>query len=181
MTLRSLTFSVCLAAGITAAPALLLATSSPETSVFAKLEDFHAMAVKASSSASELATLSRTAGIGWESQADQWTALRTFINDMGRNLLELENLRESGTPVERDAIDRAEPLLKQMAGTTEAGINFVNNYRGNLWRQDYQKCVNNVAAESARLSTTVGQFIRLEDLRAREKHTEKLISSEAVD
>jgi hypothetical protein len=172
---------VCLAVGIAAAPALLLAASSPETSVLAKLEDFHANAVKASVSASDLASLSHTENSGWESQADQWITLKASINDMGRQLFELESLRGSAIPAERDAIDHAAHHLKQMADNAEAAIKVFNDNHATLWRPDYQKYVGNVAEESARLSTSVGQFIRLEDLRAREKQIENMIGPEAVD
>ena len=173
--------SVCLAVGMAAAPALLLAASSPGTSVLDKLEDFHANAVKASANASDLASLSHTENSGWESQADQWITLKASINDMGRQLFELESLRGSATPAERDAIDHAAHHLKQMADNAEAAIKFFNDNHATLWRPDYQKYVNNIAEESARLSTTVGQFIRLEDLRAREKQIENAIGSEAGD
>jgi hypothetical protein len=181
MTFKSLTLSVCLAAGMATAPALLSAAASPGTSVRDKLGDFHALAVKASTSASDLASLSRADDNAWESHAGQWISLRTFINDMGRQLSELESLRESATPPEREAIDRAAPLLKQMADNAEAAIKFFNDNHATLWRPDYQKYVDSVADESAKLSTAVGQFIRLEDLRAREKHIESTIGTEAVD
>ena len=173
--------SVCLAVGMAAAPAMLLAASGTGTSVLDKLEDLHATAVKASADASDLASLSHTENSGWESQADQWITLKASINDMGRQLFELEGLRGSATPAEREAIDRAAPLLKQMADNAEAAIKFFNDNHATLWRPDYQKYVDSVADESAKLSTTVGQFIRLEDLRAREKHIESTIGTEAVD
>jgi hypothetical protein len=172
---------VCLAVGMAAAPAMLLAASSTGTSVLDKLEDLHANAVKASAGASDLASLSHTENSGWESQADRWTTLKTSINDMGRQLFELESLRGSATLAERAAIDHAARHLKQMADNAEAGIRFFNDNHATLWRPDYQKYVNNIAEESARLSTTVGQFIRLEDLRAREKQIENTIGSEAGD
>jgi len=181
MTFKSLTLSFCLAAGMAAAPALLSAATSPGTSVRDKLGDFHAMAVKASTNASDLAGLSRTNENALESQADQWISLRASINEMGRKLFEIESLRGSATPAEREAIDRAAPLLKQMADNAEAAIKFFNDNHATIWRPDYQKYVDSVADESAKLSTTVGQFIRLEDLRAKEKHIEGTIGTEAVD
>jgi hypothetical protein len=181
MTFKSLTLSVCLAAGMSAAPALLSAATGPETSVLDKLGDFHAVAVKASTNASDLASLSRTDESARESHADQWISLKAFINDMGRKLFELESLRGSATPPEREAIDRAAPLLKQIAENADAAIKFFNDNPATLWRPDYQKYVDSVADESAKLSNTVGRFIRLEDLRAREKHIESAIGSEAVD
>jgi hypothetical protein len=181
MTFKSLTLSFCLAAGMAATPALLSAATSPGTAVLDKLGDFHAIAVKASTNASDLASLNRTDGSAWESHADQWISLKAFINDMGRKLVELESLRGSATPAEREAIDHAAPLLKQMADNAEAAIKFFNDNHATLWRPDYQKYVDSVADESAKLSTTVGQFIRLEDLRAREKHIESTIGTEAVD
>jgi len=173
--------SVCLAVGMAAAPAMLLAASGTGTSVLDKLEDLHATAVKASADASDLASLSHTENSGWESQVDSWTTLKTSVNDMGRQLFELESLRGAATPAERGAIDHAARHLKQMVDNAEAGIRFFNDNHATLWRPDYQKYVNNIAAESARLSTTVGQFIRLEDLRAREKQIENTIGTEAVD
>jgi len=172
---------VCLAVGVAAAPALLLAASNTGTSVLDKLEDFHGKAVTLSTSASDLASLSHTENSGWESQADQWITLKASINDLGRRLFELESLRGSATLAERTTIDRAARLLKEMADNAEAAIKFFNDNHATLWRPDYQKYVGNVADESARLSTTVGQFIRLENLHAREKQIENTIGSEAVD
>ena len=173
--------SVCLAVGIVAAPALLSAAASPGISVLDGLENFHSQAVHASASASDLASLSHTENTGWESQADEWITLKASINDMGRQLTELQSLRGSATPAEREVIDHAARHLKQMADNAEAGIKFFNDNHTTLWRPDYQKYVPNIADESARLSTTLGQFIRLEDLRAMEKHIENTIGTEAVD
>jgi hypothetical protein len=180
MMFKSMTLSVYLAAGMAAVPALLSA-ASPETSVLDKLGDFHAMALKASTNASDLASLSRIDDSAWENHADQWISLKASINDMGRKLSELDSLRGSATPAEREAIDHATPLLKQMADNAQAAIKFLNDNHMTLWRPDYQKYVDNIADESARLSTTVGKSIRLEDLRAREKHIENTIGTEAVD
>jgi hypothetical protein len=112
---------------MSAAPALLSAATGPETSVLDKLGDFHAVAVKASTNASDLASLSRTDESARESHADQWISLKAFINDMGRKLFELESLRGSATPPEREAIDRAAPLLKQIAENADAAIKFFND------------------------------------------------------
>ena len=184
MKFKSLTLTSCLAAAITALPALSLAApKSVEpvgTEAFEVLKDFRAQAYQAAEHASELQSIVRSPNYGsWEDHAYELEALKNDINKMGQILSQLEKIRDSAAPSERAAIDRAAPLLKLMADNTRAAVQFLNKHQGNFWLPAYGKDIDNLANESRQLSSSMGQFIQFAKVHSKEKHLEKTLGLEA--
>jgi hypothetical protein len=189
MTTKAVTLTGCLAVAMAGLPALSLAATNPvaiqldggvvHKQVFQAVKDLSAKACDAADHAAALQSIARNASSDWQVHLSQLDALKDDINAMGRNLYDLEQIRDSAAPLEREAIDRAAPLLKLMADNTEAAIQFLNDNHGNFWLASYQKYVDNLTAGSEQLSNSLGKTIQLAKVRAKERHLEKALSVES--
>jgi hypothetical protein len=190
MTLRSLTLSGCLAAAMVAAPVLSLAATKPtaperdrrgaRTEALELLKQLQGKAYLAAEHASELQSTTHSPNASWQIHALRLEALKEDVNTMGRQLSQLETIRDSATPWERKAIDEAAPLLRLMADNIQAAMKLVSDTPGTLWVPAYQKHVDNLAGECDRLHSSVGQVVKFAKVHANEQHLERTLGISAA-
>jgi hypothetical protein len=177
----------CLVAAMTALPAAAPAAGvpagepdrTPNTEVLSLLKYVHAKALDAGSRSGELQTLVRSPNVSWQSDIVTLGLLRDDINDMGRAIARLEQLRSSAAASDRKAIDEAAVWLAKMARNTKAALEFANANQNDLWMPAFQKYANLLANESEALYGSVGKFVRLDQVRAREHHLDTVLGVEA--
>src|SRR5215467_11282706 len=116
--LKSISASCFLAAALAAIPAVSAAASVN----FETLKDFELRAADAADQAAFLDANTRSPQLGWESYSTRLEALKDDINDMGRLLALLEERHDSLAPSDREVIDRAAPVLRELADNTTAAI-----------------------------------------------------------
>ncbi len=189
MTANTLILRGFLASALVSAPALTYARSF--TSVFKPkerdarsevvylLKDFRAKAYDVESRSNTVAQNAENRYISWQSHAADLNAIREDINTMGHELARLEELRDSATPLERVAIDRSAPLLKEMASNTSDAIRFLNNSSQTLWQRGYRKDAEGLAEEGTKISTSVGEILKLAKVHEQEEHLEKAAGIES--
>lgn len=105
--------------------------------------------------------------------------IKDDINAMGRELARLEQLRDAATPLERVAIDRSAPLLRQMANNTSNAIRLLNDSRELALQRDYEKDAESLAEESTRIFTSVGEILKLAKIHREEEHLERAAGIES--
>jgi hypothetical protein len=105
----------------------------------------------------------------WDSQLWQLDTLKSDINAMGRELQTLQTERDSPTPWQRQAIDRAQVLLKDVVTNTNEAIDYFNGNRGHLWTPEYRGYVSNVRKDSEQLSHDLKIDVNLAKVRDREQ------------
>jgi len=105
----------------------------------------------------------------WDSQLWQLDAIKSDINAMGKELHTLQAERDSLTPWQREAIDRAQLLLKEAAANTNEAIDYFNGNRGHLWTPEYRAYVSNVRKDSEQLSHDLKIDVNLAKVRDREQ------------
>ena len=69
--------------------------------------------------------------LSWQSHASKIEMIKQHVNNTGKILAKLKDVENSGEPWQQIAIMRIEPLLKELATSTENTINFLS---GNLSR-----------------------------------------------
>ena len=116
---------------------------------------------KAEDRASTLDMFTMNSNIDWQIHAFELNALRREVNDMGRKLCRLEEIRRVAAPWQRKAIDAAAPDILLMADNTGDAIHFANEYQNNFWRPSYRKNVRNVLQESGQLNQSMKTFEQL--------------------
>ena len=123
--LQGLATITLLGAGLLATPPAVAAADyddSPEISRL--LADTRAEAVELTREASDLEAFTKSK-LSWSTYADKVEMMRGHVNNSGKMLTKLQEAQDSGSPWQRTAISRIEPLLKELAANTEAIIAFM--------------------------------------------------------
>lgn len=95
--------------------------------------------------------------IDWQIHADQLNLVKARVDDMGKRLCRLEEIRRVATPDQQQAIRRTAPLVRYMADNTDAAIHYLNAYQNNFWTPAYRTYVQNLTNESHTLSHRIHQ------------------------
>ncbi len=122
------------------------------------LADVKTQAVKLSVDASTMESYTRS-GASWESHSAAVNQMKEHINDAGRQLTKLQEVRESASPWQKTAIDRIHPLLKELADNTTNVIQYIKeNPKQRLMFPEYKAYIEANADTSSRLAALIGDF-----------------------
>ena len=119
------------------------------------LNGIQADAAKALYRADKLTNSSLNDAVPWQVQATQLAGLKHEVNDIGRRLCRLEQIRRVAAPWQQKAIDDAASSVRLMADNVQDAINFLEKYQSNFWEPAFRHNVGNVFHESAQLSESV--------------------------
>ena len=170
MTLKSMTTSGLLAIALSALPAASFAATNQSTEI---MKDLEARANNAADQAAEIQANVFSSNASWEVHADKLQAMKDDVNEMGRLLSRLDEMRAQLGQEDREVVNRASALLKEMAANTTTAVQYLNTDQQNFWTPSYRKSVENLVNESNQLSTALNRVIALDKTRIREKHLEK--------
>lgn len=107
------------------------AWSKPDAaSVSQVLQEVRAHAADANNEANTLDTFVRT-NASWQAWAEQLNHVRHHANELFHDYSRLQKIADRGTPNQREAINRMEPIVREMADSLEKTIISLNdNHRG---------------------------------------------------
>lgn len=105
--------------------------------------------------ADTLASLEHSDVVDWEMHAGHFIRLRNEVNEMGKGLVNLEDMRSSVAPWQRKAIDRIAAALQLTVLNTEDAINFMNSNEQGLWNGTYRQYLDNLDSDANTLRKTV--------------------------
>lgn len=174
--LRSFTFvpaaAVVLAASLTAAPS----TSPPGTWNFTTeasdlLDRVQSLSATLKTDAARLESFTRSR-VSWQAHASQLNLVRQHVNEMGKVLVRLQEIRHVTAPWQQQATDRVVPTAVMLAERTEAAINHLNDNPGYLYAPDYAGHLGAISDHARSVNQHVDMFIdyaktgdKLEQLR----------------
>ena len=95
----------------------------------------------------------------WESHSIMVNQIKEHINVTGNTLAKLEDLRDSASPWQQTAIDRIEPLLKEIAHDTDTVIAFINTKPTRLFNPEYKDFVEANADNADHLARLISDFV----------------------
>ena len=72
----------------------------------------------------------RQSNLDWQLKAQYLRKVRDHANDLFQDYYRLQNLRKKGTQQQQEAIDRLEPLLRDMATSLTNTIQMLNEHPG---------------------------------------------------
>jgi len=116
----------------------------------------HAIQLRADSD--KMAAFTRS-NSSWESYAVQLNLIKDHINAAGKFLANLNSERVNGSVWQQTAIDRINPLLKELATNTEIVINKLNENPNRVHMTDFRDYVQVNADLSSGLAHTIGDFV----------------------
>jgi hypothetical protein len=167
MKIKALAMTGCLAAAM-AVPGLAKTTESMNT--LQTLQNFRRVADDAASKSDRLKLLAQAGETDYIVNGEYLEAVRDDVNRMGAMLRTLEAERDSATPAERAAIDKAAEWLPSMAANTTAALDYLNKYEANFWAPGFVNPVSALAEEASHVYTSINDAVRLQHLQAKARN-----------
>ena len=97
--------------------------------------------------------------LSWESHAGQLELIKEHVNKVGELEEQLRDARDSGTSWQQEAIDRVNPLLKELADNLETTINHLNDHKSALFASPYPQYVTTNAELATELHEMISEFV----------------------
>ncbi len=97
--------------------------------------------------------------ISWESHAARLENMREHVNNLGKTVKELTDLRAEGSPWQQEAIDRINPLLRSMADQLSATINHLSNNKERIHMQAYRDYVRANSELASRTASVIKDLV----------------------
>jgi hypothetical protein len=171
MHLKSITGRSFLMAALVGLPivsfAATRATDRDNPAAIELLKNMESAANDAADQASTLDSATLSTNASWEVHAQKLQALKDDVNEIGRIVSRLEEMRTSLSPADLDSLDRATALAKEMAGNSQAAIHYLNVDQQNFWSPTYRKSLSNVETESLQLASTVSRALAVDKARVK--------------
>jgi len=122
------------------------------------LEDIKVQAADLQRDSEELESFARS-NTSWESHAEELNRIKEGINTIGKTIARLQELRNSASPWQQEAIDRISPVAQKLASNTTAAIDHVNKEPARTHEPQYQQYIKSDAEAATNLATLVKDFV----------------------
>ena len=152
---------------------LSLSTAQAGMNAKETLRDMQESATMAGDQASELITFSSNMRVSPEAHLEKLMALKGELNRTGEEIKTLETERGSLEPWERQALDKAVPLLADAAANTEKAIEYFNDNKPELWRPDYRAYAEHIWRDSEDAARELKTYLSYAQTRQREVRLEQ--------
>lgn len=142
------------------------ATQTDSSEINKLLSDAKQQAIELQRDSGQIATFTRS-NVTWQGYATQLHAIREHINATGRIVADLNAARSKGSPWQQTAIDRIQPLLKELAGNTETTIKMLNNHQGRVHMKPFQDYVQANYEMATDLTKVIADFVDYGNAKAK--------------
>jgi hypothetical protein len=138
------------------------------------LSDAKVQAFQLKEDAEQMEAYTRS-GASWRSHADAIGIIKEDVNKMGALLTKLQSSRNGAAPWQQTAIDRVNPVAKELAANTLAAIERLNKNPQRLNTPDYQNYLEAIVDSATNLADAITNFVDYGKARQRlERLTTKL-------
>jgi hypothetical protein len=96
--------------------------------------------------------------LSWQSHADAINQIKDHVNALGRQAAKLKELKNTGSPWQKTAIDRIGPYLDELGGYTSAVIEHINSEHKHTLTE-YRDYLEANADYSSDLAAMIAQFV----------------------
>lgn len=144
------------------------------------LGDIGRTAATVAREAEEVEQMSHDNRLGWQSHAAYLNRIKEDMNQIGREVAQLESEQESLAPWEREALVRTVPVLKDAAENTDRAIQFLNGNLTNVWVSGtYAGYTQKIIKDSEQVEKTLHYFAKLDKATRQEKQSRERLSMES--
>jgi DNA repair ATPase RecN len=131
-----------------------------------RLGDFKSTAFKLRRQA-DLLQSHRNSTVSWQTHADRLTTLKDHVNQMGRSLSELEEMKPQASDSQKLAIEHARPHLVEIAQNTTRAIELLKENRGVMRFPEYGEVASDIYDHADSLHTKLDAILDFENSKAR--------------
>lgn len=133
-------------------------------------------AIQLKTDASDMESFTLSPSLGWQSHAAKITEIKEHVNKAGDTLSKLNQARNTASDWQRTAIDRVDPILRELAANTTSIIDHLTKEQGRLLNTEEHKDYLKTNAELAsKMAAVITDFVDYGETKAKfEKLTQKL-------
>lgn len=142
------------------------AASGDSADVNKLLADINDEAIQFQSDAQKISSFSRSS-ISSQTYATNLDRIRQHINEAGKTLADLNAQRENGSAWQQVAIDRINPLFRELTADTETLIGNFNKNAARIHTREFQDYVQAEADVAGDLTQVIGDFIAYGDAKTK--------------
>ncbi len=122
------------------------------------LADVKSEAYQLKVDAEDMDVLARS-GVSWESHAKKITMVKEHINEAGKMLAQLHDLKDEGSKWQVMAVERIDPLLRELAANTEKTIDYINNNQSQIRTLKFKEHVRSNYDLAVDLEALIRDFV----------------------
>ena len=138
------------------------ATGSKSERASALLTEIQREAALLRRHADTLESLARNIRISWQSHADHLDRVKEHINVVGEHTAELHAIHQDVVPWQQQAINEVTSHAVEVATSTEAAINHLQENRNRLFVSEYRHHLTAIANHSEDMKEAVDGFLEYE-------------------
>ena len=116
--------------------------------------------------ADEMEALTRS-DVSWQTHAAKLEDIKDHVNNLGKTMAKLNEKRDSASDWQKQAIDRAMPLMKDLAANTTAAINHLNENKLRPTAGSYPEYLKENTETAQELSSMISNFVRYGETRSK--------------
>jgi uncharacterized coiled-coil DUF342 family protein len=132
-----------------------------------QLSDFKATAYQMRTEADVLKSYTLGKRLSWETHTRQLSILKNHVNQLGKNLADLESQKSVANENQVMAIEQVRSHLESIAQNLTFAIESVNENRPNVHSMEYAEAVDSLYAHADNLHTKVDTILDYDAARTR--------------
>ncbi len=167
-----LTLALIALFALVAGPSYASAQTKDSPEISRLLNEAKSYAVQADRDATELQSFTNSR-LTWETHADQLELIKGHVNNMGQLLRQMQDIKSEGSPWQQDAIDRIEPLLRQMADQLTATIEHGNEYPNRVHMMKFKNYVRACAELASQTSRLISDIVAYDQAQSKAQMLEQ--------
>jgi hypothetical protein len=114
--------------------------------------------------------------MAWESHAAQLRIISEHLNDLEKVVGQLNDLRGKGSPWQQVAIERINPLLRDMADNLNAAIKELKDHKERIQTPEYRDYLRANADLANRTATVISDFVEYSRAGAQSERLQKKLA-----
>ncbi len=176
---KSSVLSAAMLAVVLAFPVIqATATTLANTDVNTPMKEAKQASSQLLNTAGTLQAITRSGGLSWQSHLWYLNSVRENVNQLGKMLVNLENLKPHATDTQQMAIGAMRPRLIETANALTNAIELLNERPRNVYFGEYRDAVQTVSEQADSLHQTLDAVLAYEAAQAKLDSLELLPAAE---
>jgi hypothetical protein len=161
-----LTLALIALFALVAGPSYASAQANDSPQISRLLKEAKSSAIQANREAVELESYTNS-NLSWKTHAQALERIRGHVNDMGKLLRQMEDAKSEGSPWQQDAINRIDPLLRQMADQLTATIQHGNEHPNRIHMMKFKNYVSACAGFASQTERLISDIVAYDQAQAK--------------
>jgi len=161
--LSAATLAIILAVPVIQATATTLANSDVNT----PMKEAKQASSQLRNTADTLHAITHRGGLSWQSHSWYLNSVREKVDQLGKMLVNLENLKPHATDTQQMAIEAMRPRLVETANALTNAIELLNERHHNVYFGEYRDSVQTVSEQADSLHQTLDAVLAYEAAKAK--------------